>query len=203
MARIANIATRGYDSPLREEQAQRTRERILDAALRVISSGIANVSMPAIAREAGVSVATVYRHFPTKADVLAAVYPHVARQHGLDQLPDPTSLNDLRESIRRIFERVDGLDDLARAAMASPGAAEVRHATMPSRMARVGRIADGLGSDISDEARARFTRLLIVLTASASLRMWRDHIGASVETAADDIDFAMRAVVAASRRNQS
>jgi AcrR family transcriptional regulator len=203
MTRIANIATRGYDSPLREEQAQRTRERILDAALRVISSGIANVSMPAIAREAGVSVATVYRHFPTKADVLAAVYPHVARQHGLDQLPDPTSLNDLRESIRRIFERVDGLDDLARAAMASPGAAEVRHATMPSRMARVGRIADGLGSDISDEARARFTRLLIVLTASASLRMWRDHIGASVETAADDIDFAMRAVVAASRRNQS
>ena len=87
--------------------------------------------------------------------------------------------------------------------MASPGAAEVRHATMPSRMARVGRIADGLGSDISDEARARFTRLLVVLTASASLRMWRDHIGASVETAADDIDFAMRAVVAASRRNQS
>jgi AcrR family transcriptional regulator len=203
MTRIANIETRPYDSPLREEQAQRTRDRILDAALRVISSGIANVSVPAIAREAGVSVATVYRHFPTKADVLAAVYPHVARQHGLDQLPDPTSLNDLRESIRRIFERVDGLDDLARAAMASPGAAEVRHATMPSRMARVGRIADGLGSDISDEARARFTRLLIVLTASASLRMWRDHIGASVETAADDIDFAMRAVVAASRRNQS
>jgi hypothetical protein len=31
--------------------------------------------------------------------------------------------------------------------------------------------------------------------------MWRDHLGVSVEQAADDIDWVMRAAIAASRRN--
>lgn len=199
MTPIATAQGRPYDSRLRAEQARQTRERILDAATRVIASGIANVSVPAIAQEAGVSVPTVYRHFRTKTDLLAAVYPHVARQTGLDRLPDPTSLDDLREGIRRIFEHVDAFDDLARAAMASPGAAEVRHATMPSRLARIRRVADSIEGDLSESARARITRLLTVLTASASLRMWRDHLGSSVDEAADDIDFAIRAAVAASQ----
>jgi AcrR family transcriptional regulator len=201
MHRISNSDTRSYDSPLRAEQALETRSRILDAAIRVIARGIATVSIPAVAREAGVSVPTIYRHFRSKADLLAAVYPHVAKRHGLDRLPDPTSLADLREGIRRVFERIDALDDLARAAMASPGAAEVRRATMPGRLARIGRLADSVAGELPAAGRARISRLLTVLTASASLRMWRDHLGASVDQAADDIDFVIRAMVAASERS--
>jgi AcrR family transcriptional regulator len=144
----------------------------------------------------------VYRHFRSKSDLLAAVYPHVAQQTGLDRLPDPTSLDDLRDGIRRIFQHVDALDDLARAALASPGADQVRHATMASRLARIGRVADSLEGELSTADRARITRLLTVLTASASLRMWRDHLGSSVDEAADDIDFAMRAAVAASQGSE-
>ena len=125
-----------------------------------------------------------------------------AHKSGLDRLPDPTSLDDLRDSLRRIFERVDALDDLSRAAMASPAGDEVRHATMASRMARLGRVADTLAAEVSERDRARITRLLAVLTASASLRMWRDHLGSSVDEAAEDIEAAIRAVVAASKRSQ-
>jgi AcrR family transcriptional regulator len=202
MTRIANPIPRHYDSQLRDEQRAGTRARILDAAIRVMAGGIASVSMPAIAHEAGVSIPTVYRHFRTKADLLAAVYPYVARKSGLDRLPDPTSLDDLRDGLRRIFERTDGLDDLARAAMASPGGDEVRRATMPGRLARIGRWADGLAGDLSDADRARIARLLAVLTTSGSLRMWREHLGVSAEQAADDIDFIIRAAVAASTRNK-
>lgn len=202
MNRIANEPMRAYDSPLRDEQQRATRARILDAALRVISGGIASVSVPAVAREAGVSVPTIYRHFPTKAELMAAVYPHVAARMGLDQVPDPTSLEDLPGFLRRTFARVDALDDLDRAAMASPGADEVRRATMPRRLARIGRFTDAVAGDLSPEARDRITRLLTVLTASASLRMWRQHLGSSVEQAADDIDFTIRAALAASRRSQ-
>jgi AcrR family transcriptional regulator len=202
MNRIVNTDARSYDSPLRAEQVEETRARILDAAMRVMTDGVASVSVPAIARAAGVSVPTVYRHFRTKGDLLAALYPHVAKQSGLDRLPDPTSLEELREGVRRIFERTDALDDLARAAMASPGAAEVRQATMPYRLARIGRLTDALVPDLSPADRARITRLLTVLTASASLRMWRDHLGSTVEQAADDIDFIMRAAIAAARRSK-
>jgi AcrR family transcriptional regulator len=200
MARIAKLESRPYDSPLRDGQAEETRARILEGAIRVMARGIVSVSMPAIAHEAGVSVPTVYRHFGTKAELLAAVYPYVARKSGLDRLPDPTSLGDLRDRLRRIFEHTDALDDLARAAMASPGGEEVRRATMPDRLARIGRLADGIGDDLSDADRARLARVLAVLTTSGSLRMWRDHLGASAEEAADDIDFIIRAAVAASTR---
>lgn len=203
MTRISNLeSSRRYDNSLREEQAEETRGRILDAAIRVIAGGIATASVPAIAREAGVSVPTVYRHFGTKTDLLAAVYPHVARRAGLDRLPDPTSLDDLKERIGLIFERADALDALDRAAMASPAAAAVRSATMPSRLARLRRLTDAVGVDLSAADRERLTRLLAVVTASASLRMWRDHLGASVEQAAGDIDFMVRALVTASEKDK-
>jgi AcrR family transcriptional regulator len=203
MTRISNLeSSRRYDNSLREEQAEETRGRILDAAIRVIAGGIATASVPAIAREAGVSVPTVYRHFGTKTDLLAAVYPHVARRAGLDRLPDPTSLDDLKERIGLIFERADALDALDRAAMASPAAAAVRSATMPSRLARLRRLTDAVGVDLSAADRERLTRLLAVVTASAALRMWRDHLGASAEQAAADIDFMVRARGTASQKDK-
>ena len=56
MNHVLNSAPRPYRSRLREEQAQETRERILDATGRVMAAGIATVSIPAVAREAGVSI---------------------------------------------------------------------------------------------------------------------------------------------------
>ena len=57
--------------------------------VRVMATGLASLSVPAVAREAGVSVPTVYRHFGTKAELLAAMYPHAVRRAGLDGVPDP------------------------------------------------------------------------------------------------------------------
>ena len=62
---------------LRAAQAQATRARILEATVAVMARGVASVSIPAVAREAGVSVPTVYRHFATKRDLLTSVFPHV------------------------------------------------------------------------------------------------------------------------------
>lgn len=192
--------SRAYRSELREAQAEATRGRILDAAMRVIAGGLAGVSVPAVAREAGVSVPTIYRHFRTKGDLLAAVYPHAARRTGLDGIPDPRSLDELRTMIRAVIDRLDALDDLSRAAMASPGGAEVRHATMPARYERIRRAAESFEPTLATADQARITRLLVVLSSSASLRMWRDHLERSPEEVADDIDWVMRAVIEAARR---
>lgn len=197
MTRIAPQPTRVYRSELREEQTEETRARILDATMRVMSTGLAGLSVPAVAKEAGVSVPTVYRHFRTKRDLLAAVYPHVARRLGLDTIPDPRSLDDLHPLIRAIVERLDGLDDLSRAAMASPGASEVRHATMPARYERISRLADSIEPKLRKADRDRITRLLVVLTASGSLRMWRDHLGLSPDEVAEEVDWIVRAAITA------
>jgi AcrR family transcriptional regulator len=165
-----------------------------------MATGVASLSIPAVAREAGVSVPTVYRHFGTKADLLAELYPHFARRIGLDELPDPTSPRDLRSSLRAIFERVDALDDLSRAAMASPVADQVRHLTMQSRFDRIRKLGDAIEPPLSPADQDRITRLLVILTSSTSLRTWRDHLGSSVDEVADDIEWFLNAAVAAAHR---
>ena len=202
MTRIANGTGRAYRSELRAEQAEATRARILDAIVRVIAGGLASLSIPAVAREAGVSVPTIYRHFATKRDLLAAVYPHVVRQAGLNELVIPRSMDELLDGLRAYFERTDSLGDLARVAMASPGSEAVRGLNMPDRLAMFRRLADSVAPKPSEADRDRIARVLVILTASSSLRLWRDHLGSSVEEVADDVDWVIHAVIAsATARN--
>lgn len=195
MNRIDNAVARSYRSQLREAQAAETRVRILEATMRVIATGVAGLSVPAVAREAGVAVPTVYRHFRTKSELLAALYPHAARRAGLDQIADPRSLDELQPMIRALLGRLDDLDDLSRAAMASPGAAEVRQATISTRLQRIRRLTDSIEPKLEEADRDRITRLLTVLTMSSSLRMWRDHLGLSVDAVAEEIDWIVRAAL--------
>ena len=62
----------GADRPQRAD-AVRNRRRILDAAAEQITTRGPDVGMDDIAHAAGVAVGTLYRHFPTKADLLGAV----------------------------------------------------------------------------------------------------------------------------------
>jgi AcrR family transcriptional regulator len=202
MTALANDIRRPYRSQLRSEQADETRARILDATVRVMAAGLASVSIPAIAREAGVSVPTVYRHFGTKHDLLVAVYPHLVRRAGFDKLVFPREPGELRDGVRAVFERIDSLDDLARAAVAGPAAEEARRAMMPRRLAMSRELVAVMGPELPTADRDRIARLVVILTSSAALRTWRDHLGSSVEEAADDVDWVVRALVAAASRRR-
>lgn len=197
MTRIAIAAARPYRSQLRAQQAEETRARILDATVRVMAGGLASVSIPAVAREARVSVPTIYRHFATKRDLLAAVYPHLASRAGLNEPVVPRSVEEFRDMVRSLAERLESLGELARAAMASPAAEEARRINMPDRFAMSRRFAGTVapGAQVAD--RDRIARIMLVLTSSSALRMWRDHLGSSVDEAADDVDWVLRAAIAA------
>ena len=54
--------------------AQRNRERILEAAKHEFTRSGANASLEEIAKKAGVGPGTLYRHFPTREELLVAVY---------------------------------------------------------------------------------------------------------------------------------
>ena len=200
MTRITNKAERTYHSELREEQAEETRKRILDATLRVMARGLASLSVPAVAREAGVSIATVYRHFGTKAELLKAIYPHLVRGVGIYDMTPPRTVREFRDAIRRIFERLDAPDDLARAAMASPAGEEARRATMPDRLQVSRQFLDTIAPALPASDREQIARVMVVLTTSSALRMWRDHLGATVDDAADDVEWALRSLIEASTR---
>src|SRR5277367_246549 len=54
--------------------AQRNRERILEVAMEAFARHGANTSLDEIAKQVGVGPGTLYRHFPTREELLQAVY---------------------------------------------------------------------------------------------------------------------------------
>lgn len=66
--------------PLRAD-AQRNRERLLEVAAKAFAQDGVNASLEDIARNAGVGVGTLYRHFPTRDALVEAVF-----RRNLDQL---------------------------------------------------------------------------------------------------------------------
>jgi AcrR family transcriptional regulator len=60
--------------------AIRNRERVLEAAKIVFSAGGPDASLEAVARQAGVGIGTLYRHFPTREDLFEAVYRREVEQ---------------------------------------------------------------------------------------------------------------------------
>lgn len=63
--------------------ALRNRERLIEAATQVFGKGAPQASLEAVAREAGVGIGTLYRHFPTREALFEAVY-----RREVDQLGD-------------------------------------------------------------------------------------------------------------------
>ena len=62
------------DAPRQRTDAARNREAVLQAAAEVFARSKTEPSMRALAREAGVGIATLYRHFPTREALVDAVY---------------------------------------------------------------------------------------------------------------------------------
>lgn len=68
--------------PARKPRADgvRNRQRVLDAAKSVFAAAGPAGSLEAVAREAGVGVGTLYRHFPTRQALFEAVYRREVEQ---------------------------------------------------------------------------------------------------------------------------
>lgn len=65
----------GADRRVRAD-AQRSIDALLDAAMAVFMTTGVDAPVREIAERAGVGVGTVYRHFPSRADLVAAVFRH-------------------------------------------------------------------------------------------------------------------------------
>src|ERR1700722_15649639 len=61
-------------TPTRRADAARNRDKLLAAARAAFADSEAEVSMAEIARRAGVGMATLYRNFPGRRELLEALY---------------------------------------------------------------------------------------------------------------------------------
>ena len=84
---VKGESKRAYNATLRKELAQMTRQRIIDAARRLLVKGTySTVKMDDIASEAGVAYQTVYSVFGTKLRLAQAMIESELQVDGLDDL---------------------------------------------------------------------------------------------------------------------
>lgn len=62
--------------PRRRRDVERNEQALLDAAAAVFAVSGVDAPVREVAAAAGVGVATLYRHFPTRSDLVVAVYRH-------------------------------------------------------------------------------------------------------------------------------
>jgi Transcriptional regulator len=111
------LQTRPYKSTLRDSHAQQTRELILDALVRLLDSRPTDeVSTRQLAEEAGVSLRTVYRHFPDRDALLNGLADRGATVMGTRILEASlTTIDDLGPMVETMYAANDGFATLVRA----------------------------------------------------------------------------------------
>lgn len=129
----AAVKGRRYDSPVRKEQAERTRQRIVRAAQELFESqGYGPTTIKEIAEKAAVAVDTVYAIFGTKARVLTAWMdarlsgPHAVAN--VTEVPEALAIRDARTHraqikafvgfVAAVSERVWAVNEVMRSAAA-------------------------------------------------------------------------------------
>jgi AcrR family transcriptional regulator len=119
------------------------REAILAAACDALAQqGIAAVQIIPVAERAGIAAGTVYRYFPSKADLLAAVVTTICKQeiaaidHAATQAPGPLSA--LAAAITTFAARAIRRRELVLALTAAPIEPELEAVTMSFRQALAG-----------------------------------------------------------------
>ena len=93
--------SRTYRKRVRAEQEEATRERITAAAVKLHGSiGPAKTTVSALAEEAGVQRATVYRHFPDEVALFAACTAHYWARHPRPDIESWKAISDRGERLR-------------------------------------------------------------------------------------------------------
>ena len=123
---------RTYSSPLRAEQQEATRARILDAVAELMSDPAQpELTFGALAKHAQVSERTVYRHFATKDELLEAFWVYINEQLGMAHYPE--TVEELLAVLPSVYTGFDLRAGLIRAHLASTAGREMRERVAPKR----------------------------------------------------------------------
>jgi AcrR family transcriptional regulator len=98
---------RKYELKKRAEQVATTHRRITDAAIELHGSvGPSRTTLSAVAERAGVERRTLYRHFPTEADLFAACSTHYFATNPWPDLRDWRRIRDPRQRLERALDEL-------------------------------------------------------------------------------------------------
>jgi AcrR family transcriptional regulator len=185
---------RAYDSPLRAEQLEQTRGRILEAAVDLLADdGLQDLTIPLVADRARVSVRTVYRHFPTKEALLDAIVGLIDSVFGVS--PFPARPDELPSLGPRLFARFDEVEGIVRAVSASEAGRSVTRQTRSKRIESLRRTLAPLLKGRTPEERRRIVAAVYAIHSTRTWQLLRDYFGFDGEEAGEAVAWLMEAAL--------
>ena len=191
---------RKYESPLREQQAAETRQSILRAVLTLFErESDFDVSMPAVAKEAGVSLRTVYRHFPTKSDLMIGL---TEVQNLRSDVFDATTPDELATAVADQFRTMSENEPLFRAMNSSRAGQDARRDARRGRQMIIEQPMRPVSQRLEADDARKLHALVNVLSSSAALFYMQDMWEWSTEDAADAAGWGIAVLADRARRTR-
>lgn len=192
---------RAYESPLREEQMEQTRLRILEALTDlVVDDSTDELTIPRVARRARVSVRTVYRHFATREALFDAWGEWIDDTIQVQLHSYPETLDELLEFVPRLYRSYDENAPFVRALLTGKAARNVRTRTRRRRRQTFERALLDLTAGLEPDERQRVTAVLYLLSSAPAWNAMRDQFGLDGDEAGRAASWAIRVLVDALRR---
>ena len=186
---------RVYRSPMRDERTIQTRERILDALVQVLArNGIAELSIPLVAREAKVSIPSVYRYFPTKRDLFAALddYAHTKGSFSFSEFPRSETPEELAAMIPEMFQRRESIEPTIAAALRTRIGYDIRRPQLDERAKYFETALLPATKRLSNKEQDWLRDVVFVLTSYGCVRAFKDYLGLDTHGAAERVAWAVR-----------
>jgi len=184
-------------SSLRDAQRAVTEQRIVAALAELIDQEHPlEISMAAVAKRAGVSEPTLYRHFPTKRDLFGALagYQFQTVTAGIA----PTSPAELRAAVRTVYQRSAAMEAIVRWTLAAPDQGRIPRPHAQARLAML-RTALSTKLEIMDDENGEFLiRTILLLTSPMAWLYWSDYLGLAPDDAAATAGWAITALAGGS-----
>jgi AcrR family transcriptional regulator len=200
MSESIKRATNTYSSPLRDEQKQRTHERILEAAAeQLLEEGLEELSLPRAAKRACVSVPTVYRHFPTPEALMRELTEWVGRRTNIDGVPE--NIDAFTEWVPRLFAYWDENEALIRARLLSRVHRQIHRDAGHRKDEAIEKAMKEVTAQLDPLDARRACALVRLLVSGAAWEMMRDSWGLTGEQAGEGLAWAINVLVAELRRN--
>ena len=191
------MEARSYHSPLRQEKARETREAILKALYRLMSTSSMpdEISMDAIATEAGIQRRTVFRHFPTKDELLAAFWSWLNDLMGASITPKDADA--IVAGPKEAFPRFDTHEAAIRASLHTRTGRDMRAGMVGARRLHfAGALAPALSYLSPAEAR-KVEALAHLLYSASAWEVLKDYGGLTGAQAGEAASWALETILSA------
>jgi AcrR family transcriptional regulator len=178
--------------PLREARQAVVRDRVLDGVADLLANG-QDLTYAKVAEAADVPERTVYRYFPTRQDLMAAVVAWVNERTGT---PRGTTRDEAIELVRQLFPTLDEMAPVVREVLTAPEGLAARLDDNDERRAAALAVVDHEAPGLDRATAERVAAVVQLLTSATAWQSLHDYWDLDGAEAAESVAVALTFLLA-------